>query len=75
MLKRPIQGLYEKPDSNEKRNDLGSNCSSKSFFIVDGVFFLSNDGEKKITSRTHDSDVADKLNSHSSELTNYMLLK
>lgn len=47
----------------------------KFFLFVDGVFFLSNKGEKKITSQIDDSDVADKLKSPSSELTNYMSLK
>lgn len=47
----------------------------KIFLFVDGVFFLSNKGEKKITSQIDDSDVADKLKSPSSELTNYMSLK
>lgn len=48
--------------------DYSNVCGIEIVHRGDGVFFLSNDGEKKITSRTHDSDVADKLNSHSIEI-------
>lgn len=71
----PFKVFMKSPIQMKRETILVAIARLKVFLFVDGVFFLSNDGEKKITSRTHDSDVADKLNSHSSELTNYMLLK